>query len=61
MKKFEVNVVYSGNLVYIVEAEDAQGAKELACLRYHNGDEGDLIHSEEEYITQISSPIEINS
>jgi len=53
MKKYEVCVLYSGQNNYIVEANSAEEAEEVARYRYGAGDNGEALGTEYEEIDRV--------
>lgn len=43
---YEVNVVYKGQINYLVEADSPEEAEEMALERWHNGDRGETLGTE---------------
>jgi hypothetical protein len=54
MKKYEVCVLYSGQNNYIVEANSAEEAEEVARCRYGAGDNGESLGTEYEEIDRVA-------
>jgi len=55
MSKYEVAVRYEGIDFYIVEAENAEKAEEIAVNNYNNGEEAEYTGAEYEYFTDVKA------
>lgn len=55
--KYEIPIIYRGQVNFIVEAESPEKALEIATQRFNNGDTPDVLGNEWEQIEMVKKPV----